>query len=126
MTQQILEYIRDTYGAEPEYLWRATPTNAALRNNCTGKWFAALIGNLPLSKLGVKTDKRADVLNLKCDPMISFTLVDNERIFAGYHMNKEHWISVRLDGCVPVDELKALVDMSYEIVDNKGKARGIG
>lgn len=121
MTQQILEYIRDTYGAQPEYLWRATPTNAALRNSRTGKWFAALIGALPLSKLGLHTEDRADVLNLKCDPMLSYTLIDNERIFAGYHMNKEHWISVRLDGCVPIDELKALVDMSYALVNKKGR-----
>ena len=27
MAQQILEYIKDTYNAEPEYLWQATPWN---------------------------------------------------------------------------------------------------
>ena len=119
MTRQILEYIKDTYNAEPEYLWQATPANAALRNNHTGKWFAVLIGNLPLNKFSLQTEERADILNLKCDPVLSFSLVDNERIFYGYHMNKEHWISVRLDGCVPLEELKMLTDMSYRLVDSK-------
>ncbi len=119
MTQQILEYIKETYNTEPEYLWHATPTNAALRNNRTGKWFAVLMGSLPLNKLGLISEEREDVLNLKCDPMLSFTLVDNERIFPAYHMSKEHWISVRLDGCVPLEELKRLVDMSYTLVNKK-------
>ncbi len=121
MTRRTLEYIKDKYNTEPEYLWSASPTSAALRNTCTGKWFAVLMGDLSMSKLGLQSDDRVDVLNLKCDPMLSFTLVDNERIFPAYHMNKEHWISVRLDGCVPLEELKMLIDMSYEIVDNNGK-----
>lgn len=123
MTQQILDHIKEVYGTEPEYLWLKTPTNAALRNSTTGKWFAVLIGDLPLRKLGLESAQRADVLNLKCDPMISYTLVDSERIFPAYHMNKEHWISVRLDGCVPIEELKMLIAMSYDIVSSTEKAK---
>ena len=29
-------------------------------------------------------------------------------------MNKEHWLSVALDGSLPDDRLKMLLDMSYE------------
>lgn len=123
MTQQILSYIKETYGVEPEYLWASTPDNAALRNRRNNKWFAALLKALPKQKLGIKSDEKADVLNLKCDPMLSFAVVDNVRIFPGFHMNKEHWISVLLDGLVDLEELKALVDMSYEIVDSKSKKR---
>ena len=121
MTQQVLEYIKETYGAQPEYLWRDTPANAAIRNSRNGKWFAVLLGDLPLQKLGIETNQSADILNLKCDPMLNFSIVDNERIFPGYHMNKEHWISVRLDGCVDFNEIRMLVDMSYELVNGKNK-----
>ena len=31
-------------------------------------------------------------------------------------MNKEHWNSVYLDGDVPDDVLKEMIDMSYELV----------
>lgn len=119
MKNEIFEYIKDFYGVEVEFLWEATPENGALRNPQNKKWFAVLLGSLPKSKLGIKSGDKADVLNLKCDPIFNFAVVDNIRVFPGYHMNKEHWISVLLDGSMPFEELKALVDMSYEIVDRR-------
>ena len=37
-------------------------------------------------------------------------------IIAGYYMNKEHWNSVYLDGSVPDDILRDMIDKSYEIL----------
>ena len=34
----------------------------------------------------------------------------------GYHMNKDHWNTVFLDGTVPEDELLTWIDDSYELV----------
>jgi predicted DNA-binding protein (MmcQ/YjbR family) len=34
----------------------------------------------------------------------------------GYHMNKDHWNTVFLDGSVPDDELLGWIDDSYELV----------
>ncbi len=119
MLARILEYTKERYKVEPEYLWVSTPQNGALRNPRNGKWFAVIIGGLAKSKLGLASDHKVTVLNLKCDPMLTFSFVDNERIFRGYHMNKEHWISVLLDGSVSMEELRMLVDMSYELVDRK-------
>lgn len=123
MKSEILEYIKDFYGVEVEYLWESTPENGALRNPNNKKWFAVLLGSLPKSKLGIKSDEKSDVLNLKCDPLFTFTVVDNFRVFPGFHMNKEHWISVLLDGSMPFEELKGLVDLSYELVDVKAKKK---
>lgn len=123
MKSEILEYIKDFYGVEVEYLWESTPENGALRNPNNKKWFAVLLGSLPKSKLGIKSDEKSDVLNLKCDPLFTFTVVDNVRVFPGFHMNKEHWISVLLDGSMPFEELKGLVDLSYELVDVKVKKK---
>ncbi len=119
MKEEILQYIKGFYGVEVEFLWESTPENGALRNSKNKKWFAVLLCSLPKSKLGIKSEEKSDVLNLKCDPILSFAVVDNVRVFPGYHMNKEHWISVLLDGSMDIDEIKALVDMSYEIVDRK-------
>ena len=35
-----------------------------------------------------------------------------------YHMNKEHWISILLDGTVPIEKIYDLIDVSYDL---KGK-----
>ena len=119
MKENIIKFIKETYGVSSEYLWASTPENAIFRNPHNGKWFAVLIGNLPKSKLGVNSTDKVNVLNLKCDPMLSYSFIDNQRIFKGYHMNKEHWISVLLNNSVPMEEVKMLIDMSYEIVNSK-------
>ena len=115
VTDQVLEQIRQVYGIEPEYLWARTPNCAALRHRDTKKWFAALMLDLPAERLGLKEDRRVDVLNLKCDPRMMGSLVDGRRILRGYHMNKEHWISVLLDGSVPAEELAPLIELSWQL-----------
>ena len=56
-------------------------------------------------------------MNLKCDPDQALALRD---IFAavlpGYHMNKKHWNTVRLDGSIPVGEIERMIDHSYALV----------
>lgn len=122
MTQQVISYIEEVYGVKPEYPFKSTPQNGIFRNPANGKWFAVLFQELPLEKLGVNSRDRADVLNLKCDPLLSFNVVDNERVFPGFHMNKEHWISVVLDGSLSMEELQMLISLSYELVST-GKKR---
>jgi predicted DNA-binding protein (MmcQ/YjbR family) len=34
----------------------------------------------------------------------------------GYHMNKRHWVTVRLDGTVPDDHIRELIAESHAIV----------
>ncbi len=58
-----------------------------------------------------------DCVNLKCDPQQAIGLRD---LFAavtpGYHMNKRHWNTVKLDGTVPDGELQRMLDHSYTLV----------
>ena len=56
-------------------------------------------------------------INLKCEPNKSLALRDMfESIIPGYHMNKKHWNTIILDGEVPVAEVCALIDHSYDLV----------
>ena len=41
-----------------------------------------------------------------------------------YHMNKEHWSSVILDGSIPDEELMRMTRMSYEMKLNKKAGNG--
>lgn len=34
----------------------------------------------------------------------------------GYHQNKRHWNTVELDGSIKDDELREMIDHSYELV----------
>jgi len=56
-------------------------------------------------------------VNLKCDPERALELRDRyESILPGYHMNKRHWNTVVLDGSVPSELVRELVDHSYQLV----------
>ena len=56
-------------------------------------------------------------LNLKCDPNEAIILRDMfESVIPGYHMNKEHWNTVILDGSIPEEEIRKMIDESYRLV----------
>lgn len=66
------------------------------------------------------SDPKVAGMNLKCDPEIAAALRDTfASVLPGYHMNKQHWNTVLLDGSVPVQEIKRMIDMSYVLVVNK-------
>ncbi len=63
------------------------------------------------------TDKEPGQINLKCDPPLGRDLRDRyDAIKPGYHMNKEHWITVVLDGSLEPDLVKGLIDHSYQLI----------
>lgn len=116
MTDWVIEHIRSVYSTKPDSPFADTPQNRVFRHRLSKKWFGIIIADLSVQKLGLAEERNVDILNLKCDPMLTFSVVDNARIFRGYHMNKEHWISVLLDGSVSKEELRFLIEMSYDIV----------
>src|SRR6266853_6078881 len=55
--------------------------------------------------------------NLKCDPDLALDLRDRyEQVRPGYHMNKKHWNTVEIEGCIPETELRKMIDHSYDLV----------
>ncbi|ANS65155.1 hypothetical protein SLINC_2931 [Streptomyces lincolnensis] len=63
-------------------------------------------------------DARPLKVNLKCDPEDAVRLRDEypELIIPGYHMNKRHWNTVRLDGGLPDRLVRELIEDSYDLV----------
>lgn len=56
-------------------------------------------------------------ISLKCDPDLADGLrARHAAITPGYHLNKQHWNTVALDGSVPDEELLEMIDHSYELV----------
>lgn len=58
-----------------------------------------------------------EFINLKCDPERAIELRDKfEAIKPGYHMNKQHWNSVYIDGTLSDELIYELVDHSYDLI----------
>ena len=85
-----------------------------------GKMFATLA----ISNVDVEGKLRKEArMNLKCEPGQALML---RKIFTavepGYHMNKKHWNTLRLDGSIPKVEIKGMIDHSYSLVTHGLKA----
>lgn len=111
---QIFAYVKDTYGTEPDYPWAKSPEYAVLRHSGSRKWYG-LIMNLPGHILGLEEHRDVEVMNLKCDPFLIGTLRSQDGFFPAYHMNKEHWITLLLEGPISDGEIFDLIDLSYDL-----------
>ena len=120
--QQIIEFALNSWGTEPEYLFESSPDTAVLRHDQTKKWYG-IIMNIPCIKLGIDKKGSTDILNLKCDPIISGGLIAEHRAYPAYHMNKEKWISVLLDGSVDGCEIYPLIELSFALTQKTKKAK---
>lgn len=62
-------------------------------------------------------------VNIKVDPMWrDFWRSTYEAVIPGYHQNKEHWNSVRLDDTIPDEEVKRMIAESYDLICGKNNA----
>jgi len=57
------------------------------------------------------------LISLKCDPNLAMILRETYPAVQGaYHMNKRHWNRVCSDGSIPDDEIRDMIDASYDLV----------
>ena len=113
----ILEYAFRQYGVKPEYLWRTSPGNAVLRRPDNRKWFAVLL-RVPRNRLGLSGEEEMDILDVKCDPALAGALCAEGKaggILPGYHMNKNHWITLLLPGTFKTARIFPLLSLSLEL-----------
>jgi len=57
-------------------------------------------------------------VSLKCEPELAEQLRASfpDAIAPGYHLNKRHWNTVTLDGSVPDDMVRDMVEDSYDLI----------
>ena len=119
---ELEEYIFETYGVLGEHPWEKYPRYAVFRHGDNRKWFAVIM-RIPISKLGVLENREVNVVNLKCTEEAMDSVWQDDGIFPAYHMNKEHWITVLLDGSVDADTVKLLLKESYKATAAKTKKK---
>ena len=120
MRDKVVEAITSSYGCEAEHPWLKYPNYAVFRHPASGKWFAVLM-DITMDKLGLPGCAPVWVLDVKCDPLMIPALLRESGFCPAYHMSKTQWISVLLDGSVPMERIMPLVELSYGAVAPKGK-----
>ncbi|MGW9231057.1 MmcQ/YjbR family DNA-binding protein [Pseudorhizobium sp. NPDC055634] len=109
---ELFKYAEKKYGIRPDYPFKSYRHYAVLRHGDDDRWFG-LVMNVPRERVGLQGKEEIDILDIKCHP----AKVDDLKVRPGfrpaYHMNKEHWLTVILDGSVPKQEVLTLLDESY-------------
>ena len=113
MRDSIDSYINEQYGVEAEFPWERDDRSAVYRHKDNKKWFA-LIMDIGRDKFGLSGRGTVSVINLKTgDINLHEMLISENGIFPAYHMNKRKWITVLLDGTVPEENVRHLIDISF-------------
>ncbi len=98
-----LQQLRDYLGAKPGACEDLPFGPEVLVLKVAGKMFALIAWQeLPLT-ISLKAEPQQALLWRELYPAVT----------AGYHLNKQHWNTVRLDGSVPDDTLRQLIDESW-------------
>ncbi len=123
MTRAELEsYIEETYGISPDYPFSDDLVTAVFRHPGNRKWFA-LAMHIPKEKLGIREDGRIDVVNVKCPPEVIESYRGHPGIYPAYHMNRNHWLSLILDGRLDESVLTFLLGISYDLTKGPSRIR---
>ena len=112
--KEIIKHIKEKYNDDLEFLWKKFNGNAIWRNKKNNKWYAALL-IIPENKIGIDSDKIIEIIDLRYQKELIKELIDNKKIFPGYHMNKNSWITIKLDGTIETQKIFELIENSYKI-----------
>lgn len=116
--EDVLQYIKKTYGTEPNYLWKKFPDYAVFKHASNEKkWYGIVMNVLP-EKLGLEGEEEMDVLELKSPPELNGSLKKRNDITEAYHMNKEHWISIILSQVNEIADIEQLIKTSFDLTKN--------
>ena len=113
-TKEVVDYIKNKYGDELEFLWEKSPKTAVVRRKYSKKWYAVIL-TLSKRKINLDSDEAVEIINLHNSPEEIEKLIDNKKYFPAYHMNKKHWCTICFDGTVELEKIYKLIDKSYEL-----------
>ena len=110
--EEVFGYLRETYGAEPDNQTKY-PDCAVFRHEDNQKQYA-LVSQISFEKIDRCRTGLTDVLNIRLqDLLLRDMLLQQEGYYIGYPVSRGNWISVLLDGSVPLATITHLIDVSY-------------
>ena len=119
---EVIAHIFSEYGTEPDCPFPGDGRSAVFRHADNRKWFAITM-TVPRRALGMPGDGQADVLNVKCDPVIIGSLRGKPGFLPAYHMIRDNWVSILLDGSAEAEDIAPLLALSWELTRTKDRRK---
>lgn len=115
---RIASMIYKEFNDEPIFMFddKANKDTGVFKDPRSNKWYA-IIMYISYQKLGIDRDEEVDVINVKLNEDMIDSLVENDGYHRAYHMNKKHWLTIRLDDTVDDEVIMALVDISHSFFE---------
>ena len=125
-SNRIAHYIASKYDESPDFPFKKMEGYGVFRYKENKKWYGLIMnlkGSLVDENLG---EDEEEFINIKIDPTERETLLKKKGVYPGYHMNRENWISIVLNGTVEDEEIERLLDISRKYAMGKAKPSGFG
>ena len=116
--QELIDFIFDEYSVEADYPFRMDDVTCVFRHIDNRKWFGIAMV-IPYRTIGISRAGAVDILNVKCDPIMMGSLRGKPGFCPAYHMNKDKWITILLDGSAEKEDITVLLAMSYNMTATK-------
>lgn len=116
--ENLIAYVADQFSVEPDYPWGGLEEGYVFRHGDNRKWFGVGL-TVPYRRMGIARDGAADIVNVKCGPLLQGAYLSHSGIMPAYHMNKTHWLTILLDGTAEDVVIHELLDVSYELTRSR-------
>lgn len=103
-TEELREYCLSLPEAVEAQPWTEPQYQMLVTFKVGGKWFCLF-----------NPDEK--FVDIKCDPEVIGEMQSRyEAAFPAWHMNKEHWLGVKLDSDMPDAQIRALIKAAYDLI----------
>ena len=114
--EMAIQYVKEAFGDKLEFLWAKFPDNAVWRRKDNEKWYGAIL-TVQGSKIGIDTNDIVEIIDLRMNPEDKEEILSREFYYPGWHMNKNSWYTIVLDGTIKDSELKQRINESYDLAE---------
>ncbi|MCM1021563.1 MAG: MmcQ/YjbR family DNA-binding protein [Muribaculum sp.] len=102
--EELREYVLSLPKVEENQPWAEPQYEMLITYKVGGKWF-------------MLEDPDNKFIDVKCDPETIAEMQSRyEGAFPAWHMNKEHWLGIRLTSDVPNSIIKQVIKDGYELI----------
>jgi predicted DNA-binding protein (MmcQ/YjbR family) len=110
----VAAYAKSKYFSNLEFLWKDDVKDAILRRKDNKKWYAVLMC-VQRKKIGLDGDDEIAIIDLRAPKEELARLIDGVNYFKAWHMNKQNWLTIPLDGRVTAEVICWFLDISYTL-----------
>ena len=112
--QMAIQFVREQYGDELEFLWEKFSDNAVWRRKDTGKWYGVIL-TVRGNKIGLDTSEILEIIDLRMLKDEAAGILSKNHYYPGWHMNKKSWYTLVLDNSISDEEICTRISESYQL-----------